>query len=676
MLLEAPRLMVDRVDERARFVNVVERVRRSHDQSVIVFVGIPGVGKTALMLWCAEQVESQFDRVLRVSVGASAQARSVEDVLTGFLHELGVELIPPTADTLRAAYRRATSSLNILVLVDDVDTAETLSYAVPASAGSVVVATSRSRLEAFTYRDFDVVRLEALAEEHAFDLLTNGMDPAAVVAQDRGLRRVNELCGHLPLALSIARAYLRTRPHDPVDRYVARLESARSLVAEFVVDDDRELEFVFDASYRELGEPGQRLHRQLGLHPGNQFASWAVAALAGVDDPAEIGTVVGILLRSTLLSQVGEDRYELHSLVHRHALALAEHTDHPADLRAARRRLAVRCLEYVVSRELVLSRQRMRFGALFDGRIVPAYEGERAWALAIGDLELERANVRRIVEMAAADKFHDLVWQIAEAMATFYLQRGEYGDAIVVHGLGLSAAEQIRDATGDVLPLLRMCTELGTAHYQVQDHVGASAFLSRAADLAAEVDARDTTASVVTLAKTWVWKALVHRRQGEAHSAMEAIDRSRRLVADPRFPEHLRGREEALLDLNGGPILAEVGRSDEAIAAGRRSVTYFAARLDERTNHVKALANLGESLSLATPEHHDEAEATLVDAIQRESELGMVDWEAHSRQLAGTLLRRQGRDDEGRAHLERAATLFEELADRRAEALRGLLDDA
>jgi tetratricopeptide (TPR) repeat protein len=663
-----PRMFVDRGPERDSFVLEVAAARAAGEQGVFVFTGLPGVGKTSLALWCAHQLDGPFDVALCVGMGASSQALSVEDALTIFLPQLGVTSLPPTRAAMLATYRAQTAGRTVLLFADDIESAAQLNELLPASAGSVVIATSRRRSEGFEEYGFTTVPVGLFDLESAKQLLTYGM---AEVGAEEDLTAVAELCGRLPLALRVARAHLRTRHGGRIAAYAERLRAAKALLAEFTIDGERVVEAVYEVSYQDLKEPEQRLYRLLSVHPGNRFGTEAAAALLGPDHSvAEAEDALQALVRASLLTDAGPGRYELHSLVGQHAAALAEKHEHPADLRHAVRRLVEYYLDFAVARELVLS-TRVRWGERFDGRIAPAYQGTGAWDRAAADLERERPNLRRAVRAAVDERFFDLAWQLCEALVTFYFQRDLYADAIAVHGLGLPAAEDVSGRTGDLRPLLRMHAELGTACYMVHDHEPALRHFETSAALAARID--DAEISVVHRAKMTVWTALVHRRLGRTEAAVAAVAGARELIADPRFPAALRARENALLDMNSGPMLAEAGRFDDALAAGRRAVAYLADGTEQH-NHAKAMANLGESLALAGDGHRAEAIDVLREALALEQARGLGWWEAHTSELLGDVLTRAGRPDEGRSLLEHARRLFGEHDLQRAEALAARLD--
>ncbi|MFE3781094.1 NB-ARC domain-containing protein [Amycolatopsis sp. NPDC059090] len=664
MLRAAPRYFVDRADECRNLIERALAGRSGERPGVIVVQGIGGVGKTAVMVRCAQELQPSFDQVLDVSMSASSQAKTVEQVLDIFLLQLEAKLIPPTLDGKIAVYRTETSRRNVLVVLDDVDSAESILDLLPDSPGSVVLATSRLRAEAFEVHGFATMRLQVLSEGHGVELLSHGLDPAVIAEEERALAGIARLSGYLPLALTIAGAHLRVRRHERPEALLRRLESERDLFAQFTVDGARKLEFVYDASYRALAPLEQQLYRRLGLHPGVRFSSWVVPVLLEEPDRPFAVDALFALHRWTLVVESGE-QHEMHSLVHLHARGLANKHEHPADVAEICRRLAEAYLDYAVARALALSSRR-QFGPRFDGRVAPAYEADcDGHRRAVADLESEAANLREVVAMASDAGFADLTWQLAEALTNFLFQRSRYADAIVVQLLGLSAARTVYAETGAVRPLIVMHTELGKAYFAAYRHGRAAGQFAAAAERIAELG--DDADALTMLAKTFAWQGLVHNRMEEYEAAIEYFTRSAELVANPGFPDRLRSREERLLDMNGAPILAKLGRLPEAVAAGERAVAHFESDPDLH-NYAKSLANLGEVLAAAADSR---AEGTLRAALALEQELELVDFEAHTAAILGRLLP----PEDGARLIERAAALYEHLADQRAQALRAEIDD-
>ena len=663
-----PRQFVNRTDEVGRVGREITDGVAAGRQTVVVLTGLPGVGKTTLAAQCAEQVKDLFrDGWLWATLGTSSEAVSVDDVLFLFLTQLGVGSPPSTSQGLRLAFQTVTADKALLLVLDDVESAAQLVKLLPSSSRSAVLATSRRRSAGFVRERFAVIDVAPFTVPSAVELISADLDSARIATAGTEIEALAELCGRLPLALSIAGAQLSTRHRGPVSDYVRQLRGARSVIEKLTVDSERLVSAVFEVSYEDLAPAERRAYRLLSLHPGRRFATGAAAALLG-EEPTDS---LEALVTANLLSPVGADRYEFHSLVREHASGLVAQRETVQDCQAAVARVVEWYLRFAVARERSIS-DRPRFGEYFDGRVAPAYQGAHAWQQAVDDLELERANLRRAVSAAAEEGLHSLAWQLCEALVTFYFQRDLFADAIAVHSLGLASARVVHRETGDARPLLRMHTELGTAQFSFRDDRLASEQFDAAVALAEGLP--DDEVVLFTRAKMFQWKSFVDQRMENWPKAVESIAAARSLVDDPRFPAKDRGREAALLDLNGGPMLSAVGRHEDALAAGRRAVAFFSDGKEEH-NLAKATANLGESLSLAGAGFQDEAEQVLRTAAGLLAERGMQSWEAHSSTVLADLLERAGRAAEAVPLLQRAAELYTILEDRKAETLRGRLGE-
>ncbi|GAA4012875.1 hypothetical protein GCM10022247_39360 [Allokutzneria multivorans] len=660
-LLPLPRGFVNRVVEVGALTEAIGHARSAGTQGVFVLSGLPGVGKTVLAAHVAGLIRTTFEHgSLCVRMGASADANSVDEALTFLLIQLGVERLPTTSQELRARFQAETADRELLLVIDDVGPAAQLTNLLPASSRSVVLATSRRRSEGFARERYRVIDVPVFDRDSAAAMIRADIGANRPDAEEREIQALAELCGYLPLAMSVAGAQLVTRHRGPIADYLERLERATSRIAQLTIDGERPVEAIFEISYQDLAEAERRAYRLLSLHPGTQFALTTAAAAMGCDvDEAEV--LLEALVTANLLSVVGERRYELHSLVRDHAAALAREQEHPADLRAATARIGAHYLDFAVAREQVFS-NRPHFGPRFDGQVPLAYDGEDAWLRAAADFDLERPNLRRAVRMALDERLDQLAWQLGEAMVTYLFQRDLSDDAIDIYSTGLVAARRIQEdpADGDARPLLRMHAELGTAYFSAKDNDRALEQFDQALALADRLPAH-SEAVLVTTAKTLVWKAFDHSRRGAVEQAVVLVERARLLMEDPNFPERMRARELAVLDMNSGPMFASVDRHADAIAAGERAIAYLKLSR-EKHNAAKAVANLGESLAKAGAPYRERAISTLTEAVDLLARFGILSWEAHSSELLGELFDAAGQSEQARVWHGRAEELRDRLA--------------
>ena len=99
-----------------------------------------------------------------------------------------------------------------------------------------------------------------------------------------------DLCGRLPLALSIAAAQGMTRARLPLTAIAAGLRDAASLLAALDTGEAATSpQSVFSWSYQSLSDPAARMFRLLGLHVASDFSVQAAASLAGADAAESAG---------------------------------------------------------------------------------------------------------------------------------------------------------------------------------------------------------------------------------------------------------------------------------------------------------------------------------------------------------------------------------------------------
>src|SRR5262249_43776721 len=167
-------------------------------------------------------------------------------------------------------YRSVLSRRRVLIVLDNVREEEQVRPLLPGGGGSLVLITSRRRLSGLD--EADHLNLDTLAPHEAGRLF------CAVAGKDRDpgdeqtVEEIVRLCGHLPLAIRIAAARLRTdRARTPLTgpQLLATLQTAQQadrLAA--LAEGDRSVEAAFAVSYRHLPAGQQEAFAALGLHPG------------------------------------------------------------------------------------------------------------------------------------------------------------------------------------------------------------------------------------------------------------------------------------------------------------------------------------------------------------------------------------------------------------------------
>lgn len=306
-------------------VDVIERLLRDGRPGttavcISAIAGKGGVGKTTLAVHVAHRLRDEFpDGQLYVDLqGAGPDPVDAGTVLNRFLRSLGVDdrALPADLDERVDLYRAALTDRRVLVVLDNAADEAQLRPLMPATPTCAVLVTSRSRLAAL--EGAHVVLLDVLDHEAAVDLLARIAGPDRIHADPVAAGRIVELCGRLPLALRIAGAKLRARPHWDADRLARRLQDERGRLDELSIG-DLEVRASLALSYENADAAHRRAFRLLALTTAPDFAPWVLAAL--LDEPvATAEDLLDELVDQQLLELAGRDvlgqsRYRFHDLL-------------------------------------------------------------------------------------------------------------------------------------------------------------------------------------------------------------------------------------------------------------------------------------------------------------------------------------------------------------------------
>jgi tetratricopeptide (TPR) repeat protein len=311
--------------------------------------GGPGVGKTALALRLAHAVLSRFPDVQlyeNLHGFSEQEPMAVESVLSFFLGTLGVksEDIPRDPEKAAALYRSRLAQQRVLVVLDNARDEEQVKLLLPGSGPCAVVVTSRYKL---VLQGAKRCQLKPF-DEHSgdgVDLLARLTDSALRTSDPDAARAVVELCGHLPLAISMAAAAM-VRADEDLEGLRARLEASplEGLRTRPEAFPQEGVEAAFGVSYDLLRADERRLFRILGTPGPRDVTPWAAAALLGRPQ-AETERLLDGLVAMNLLEVTGRDecrvrRYQMHDLLRQYARILLDTEDSDADGGHALDRLA------------------------------------------------------------------------------------------------------------------------------------------------------------------------------------------------------------------------------------------------------------------------------------------------------------------------------------------------
>lgn len=596
--------------------------------SVAAVDGTAGVGKTALVVRAAWTLHDQYpDGCLFVDLHAhgvphgSLRPQRALHRLIRAVHGADGELTDEL-DELVTAWRAATSSLRLLLVVDDARSAEQVRPLLPAGPGSRVLVAGRQRLPGL---DADRrLTVEPLGTGEAVTLLTHLLGEARAEQEPEAAQELARRCGGLPLALRITGARLQNRPSWTLAHLVGRMSDDERRLGELRAE-DRSVEAAFRMSYDQLTPDLQRVFRALGQSPTAEFDGLTPAVMLG-RSRQDTEDLLERLVDASLLQQPRLSRYRLHDLVRDHTrrLAAAVPEETAAD------RAAVLHL-YTAAGRIASDWGPEGFPTGPDVSRSPFsnWQDADAWLDAAGGQLLD------VIAYAAATGQHDHVCWIAESLVDPLVRQGRYHECRSALELALPSADVADDRRMPSALRNRMAiADLYQGRFQ-QAHAWCTDALRLARR---QGDLREQARATAGLGAAE--RALGRIPEAVAHLG-EAMELAARLDDD-----WLAGMSSC----NLGALHDQQGRHEEAL-------TYYAASLAfaEKIGHPrmisKTLCFIAEA-HLALDRH-----AKVKDVARRAADLAQ---EVGDLQLRATSLSLLGAAEHGDGELPLAITLQQE----------------
>jgi DNA-binding SARP family transcriptional activator/tetratricopeptide (TPR) repeat protein len=641
-----------RIDELDLLSRMAENVFESADPSgagVFAIDGMGGIGKTALVLRAAHAVADRFpDGQLFLDLRGhtpGSESLTTGDALEWFLRSLGTppQLIPQDPDQRGAVYRDRLRNTRTLIILDNACSAEQVKPLLPGAGRCLVLITSRQHLAGLD--DAHTLNLDVLPERDAIALFRFIAGPARVQANDPALAEAVALCGHLPLAVRIAAARVRSRRALTVGVLAAQLRDEHQRLSGLSVG-ERNVSAAFDLSHAHLPVRQQHMFRCLGLAPGPDFDAFAAASLADTDYHTA-GHLLESLLEHNLLIQRASGRYCFHDLVRIHARALSDH-ETAANRDAALHRL-FDYYQYTAGQADMLVARHSR--CAFVGS-APAHfpvlanpDQARTW------LRIECANL-----MACAGKAIDNAWAdhtvaLVDGLATVLRTDGPWPQARALHAAAATAAEHLGDSRGRAHALFH----LGMLQRLSGDMAGATRSLEQARSLSRNVGDQQGLANAIT-------------ELGSAQ--LDAGDYSR---AAENFQESLElyrglgdklGQAHALIQ--SGAVRRQSGDVPDAVRHLEEAVE-LCRGAGYQLSRANALTHLGQ-VRLLTGDYAD-ASRCFEEAFDLCRDLGDRRGEAHAVAYSGVVRKLRGDHTAAARQLESALEVYRGLGDRRSQAV-------
>ncbi|MEV7551843.1 tetratricopeptide repeat protein [Amycolatopsis sp. NPDC089917] len=649
-LLPVSASFTDREQELAALNRLLDD-HQGQGPALAVITGSGGMGKTALASrWITNHVDRFPDGQLYVNLGAfSADGPTTpDDVLGGFLRALGVpaEQVPAELAEQAAMYRSVTAGKRFAVLADDADSAAQVRPLLPASPDSVVVVTSRWRLGALAMDGARVLVVAPLDEAAGLRLLERTVGTQRVTTEPERARELVALCGGMPIALCVAAARLSTRPQWPISRLVGVLSDEKRRLSALRIADEAIVQASFDLSFGGLDAETARVYRLLGLHPGREFG--VGLASAAIDRPA-IATedALDSLVVSSLLTDVGPDRFQFHDLTRVHARQQAAEQEDGSTRSSALRRMLNWYLDNVAVADLVIIPHRHRLSPRHEhARKLPSqFSGARD---ALDWVEQELANVVATMHAAVDEGWWKEVWQFCEGLWGFFLYRKHFPQWEKTHKWAVDAARHCEDPAAEA----RMHIQLGYAY------LNTAKFEDARTQFTAALKASRTVEDIDGEATAWEHLGVAAQSTGDHRHALECFTRALRLAE--RSGQH-RG---VVLHLRRiGEASAALGRPQEAIGHLERSAAEALAIGDD-VLHARALTRLGNAhLTLG---HVGEASRLLEAAAATLRDSGADPYYAEALESLAESKLREGDAHAARTHLRRALEIYRRSRDLKA----------
>ncbi|NMO89340.1 BTAD domain-containing putative transcriptional regulator [Actinomycetospora sp. TBRC 11914] len=286
---------------------------------VIALHGMPGVGKSAVAVHLAHCIAANYpDGQLHLDLRGFADGTdplTAEQALRELLTGLGVptQSVPEGRQAMAGLYRSLLSGQRVLVMLDNVRTAEQVIDLVPASEGCIALVTGRQRLTALrAAAGAHLMKVGLPSRQEARACLIGHLGGLPAPTDARTLDVVIERCGRLPLALAYAGA---------------RVAGGQSLVQvriEAVDHAEIAAHQAFASSYHQLSARAAEVFRTVAptLTPGTRATVDHTAAAMTRPAP-DIHGVLDELSEVGLLEEHDPGHFECHVLVRAYAAQLA-----------------------------------------------------------------------------------------------------------------------------------------------------------------------------------------------------------------------------------------------------------------------------------------------------------------------------------------------------------------
>jgi DNA-binding SARP family transcriptional activator/tetratricopeptide (TPR) repeat protein len=445
----APAVFSGREEELRRAAELVDG--SGEGPEIVVITGMGGVGKTSMALHWTHQLAPRYgDGRLYADLrgyGPDREPMSAADVLDGFLQALGVTArdVPEQLAARAAMFRSLVADRRMLILLDNVATADQVLPVLPGAGSSLVVVTSRGTVPALVVRTgAPLLTLRPPEHQEALTLFAARAGHDRVQAEPAAARDIVELCGRLPLALAVVAARSAAAAHLPLAAIAEDLRSTHGTLSAFRMPDEVfDARAVFSWSYHTIGDEPAEAFRRLCLHPGPDLNAEVAASMLG-RPPAETRGLLADLVSAALMTEHAVGRWKIHDLLWAYGHELALSLDHPDERRATLHRL----LDYYLhaGRESDSRLFRRWEPADTDGPL-PGVVGTDAEPAAW--FKDEHLALLSALDLAVREGFDRHAWQLSEVVRDYLNRQGLWHHMQASQTAGLAAAIRGREPAAE-----------------------------------------------------------------------------------------------------------------------------------------------------------------------------------------------------------------------------------
>ncbi|MFD3403571.1 BTAD domain-containing putative transcriptional regulator [Kribbella sp. NPDC058693] len=635
-----------------RLDEYLDRFRTRPAAGLCVVTGPAGIGKTTLAVHWARQIADRFpDGQLYADLQGfdpSGRTANPGTTLARFLTALGTppDRVPADLEAGTAALRSLLEDRRVLLVLDNVRSAEHVRPLLAGGPGCLTVVTSRDRLAGLMVTEqAAAVTLEPFGADAARLLLEARIGPERFARERTASDELVAGCAGLPLALAVVAALADLHPSWPLASLATELRR-NVLDALSAGDPATDARAVFSWSYRSLSPAGARLFRLLGVHPGPDLDVAEAAALAGVT-AAEVQPLLDELCRSHQLTETAPGWYAMHDLLRSYSIELAE----PGEAQAALGRLLDLLVRtgYAAARIVSPTRDAVSLQDP-DPTVVVDPPATRAAAM-----DWFAARQRTLVGLTYLAGFDEQVWRLAWLLYDFLDYRGDWNELIALHERALAAVTRL----GIVTEEARAHRNLARINLKLRRLDAALAEEQQALDLSRSLG--DLTGE----AHAYIGIGRVLSAQG--HKA-DAVVASREAQGRYLQVGHRSGHAMALN--NEGWDHAALGDYERAIVCCEEALAEL-REIGELDGESDTLDSLG--FAYARLGRHDDALRCYRRVIELEELLGRRHQLAESYASTGDIHETIGEHATARDYWIRAAGLFEELDHPNAAVIRAKL---